>query len=132
MSEGIWQANNFSCPPNAICAMPFFWGGSQNTLIHKLNIDENNIEYQDSALVPGAPLNQYSMDEHDENFRIITSAWSPERSTGLYILDKNLELTSSLTDLAPGETFRSSRFIGDKLFLVTFEQIDPLFAIDLS
>jgi inhibitor of cysteine peptidase len=64
MSEGIWQANDFSCPRGAICAMPFFWGGSQNTLIHKLNIDENNIEYQNSALVPGAPLNQYSMDEY--------------------------------------------------------------------
>jgi len=64
MTEGIWQADNFSCPPNARCAMPFFWGGSQNTLIHKLNIDESKIAYQDSTLVPGAPLNQYSMDEY--------------------------------------------------------------------
>jgi inhibitor of cysteine peptidase len=47
-------------------------------------------------------------------------------------LDEDLESVSNLTNLAPGETFRSSRFIGDKLFLVTFEQIDPLFAIDLS
>ena len=72
------------------------------------------------------------MDEKDDHFRIITSQWMPERSTGLYILDDNLELVSSLTELAPGETFQSSRFIGDKLYLVTFEQIDPLFAIDLS
>jgi uncharacterized secreted protein with C-terminal beta-propeller domain len=50
----------------------------------------------------------------------------------LYVLDENLDSVSNLTDLAPGETFQSSRFIGDKLFLVTFEQIDPLFAIDLS
>jgi uncharacterized secreted protein with C-terminal beta-propeller domain len=132
MTEGIWQANNFSCPPNARCAMPFFWGGSQNTLIHKLNVSQSSVKYQDSALVPGAPLNQYSMDEYRGNFRIITSAWSPERSTGLYVLDENLDRLSSLTELAPGETFQSSRFIGDKLFLVTFEQIDPLFAIDLS
>jgi inhibitor of cysteine peptidase len=132
MTEGIWQADNFSCPRGAMCAMPFFWGGSQNTLIHKLNIDESDISYQDSALVPGSPLNQYSMDEYEWNFRIITSQWSPERSTGLYILDEDLESVSNLTNLAPGETFRSSRFIGDKLFLVTFEQIDPLFAIDLS
>ncbi len=132
MTEGIWQQDNFSCPPNALCAMPFFWGGSQNTLIHKLNIDKQNISYQDSALIPWAPLNQYSMDEYEDNFRIITSQWQPERSTGLYVLDKDLNSVSSLTNLAPGETFQSSRFIGDKLFLVTFEQIDPLFAIDLS
>jgi len=132
LTEGIWQQDNYSCPPNALCAMPFFWGGTQNTLVHKLGIDGMQVDYQDSALVPGAPLNQYSMDEYEGDFRIITSQWSPERSTGLYILDENLEKISDLTNLAPGETFQSSRFIGDKLFLVTFEQIDPLFAIDLS
>lgn len=132
MTEWIWSANNYDCPPNALCAMPFFWGGTQNTLVHKLNIDNQNIAYQNSALVPWAPLNQYSMDEYNGNFRIITSQWSPERSTGLYVLDADLESVSSLTNLAPGEIFQSSRFIWDKLFLVTFEQIDPLFAIDLS
>lgn len=132
MTEGIWSANNYDCPPNAMCAMPFFWWGTQNTLVHKLNIDDQNISYHDSALIPGAPLNQYSMDEYNWNFRIITSTWAPERSTWLYVLDNNLEMVSSLTELAPGETFQSSRFIWDKLFLVTFEQIDPLFAIDLS
>ncbi|MDA9129476.1 beta-propeller domain-containing protein, partial [Candidatus Gracilibacteria bacterium] len=132
MTEGIYEPNNFRCPINAICAMPFFWGGTQNTLIHKLNIDKDSVSYQDTGLVPGAPLNQYSMDEFEGKFRIITSQWQPERSTGLYILDENLEKISDLTNLAPGETFQSSRFMGDKLFLVTFEQIDPLFAIDLS
>jgi len=132
MTESIWQTDNFSCPPNARCAMPFFWWGSQNTLVHKLSIDNQVIEYRDSAIVPGAPLNQYSMDEHEWDFRIITSTWSPERSTWLYVLDEDLENISSLTNLAPWETFQSSRFMWDKLFLVTFEQIDPLFAIDLT
>ena len=132
MTEGIWQPYDFSCPADALCAAPFFWGGSQNTLVHKLNINKDDISYQDSAMIPGSPLNQYSMDEYDDHFRIITSQWSPERSTGLYILDDDMELKSSLTNLAPGETFQSSRFIGEKLFLVTFEQIDPLFAIDVS
>ena len=132
MTEGIWQPEPFYCPEDALCARPFFWGGSQNTLIHKLNFDKQEMSYQDSTLVPWAPLNQYSMDEYKGNFRIITSEWSPERSTGLYILDEDLHKLSSLTNLAPGETFQSSRFIGDKLFLVTFEQVDPLFAIDVS
>lgn len=101
LTEGIWQPGNFSCPRDAICAMPFFWGGTQNTLIHKMNVEKDSISYQDSALVPGSPLNQYSMDEHDGNFRIITSQWSPEQSTGLYILDENLENISNLTNLAP-------------------------------
>ncbi len=132
MTEGIWQADNYSCPADALCAMPFFWGGTQNTLIHKLNIDKEKISYQDTTLVPGSPLTQYSMDEYNGNFRIITTQWSPERSTGLYILDKDLKKIGDLTSIAPGENFQSSRFIGNKLFLVTFKQIDPLFAIDVS
>ncbi len=132
LTEWIYQQNNFTCPPNALCAVWSFWGGTQNTLIHKLSIDGSDLTYQQTWIVPWSPLNQYSMDEYDDHFRIITSQWRPERSTWVYIFDENLELASSLTELAPGETFQSSRFIGDKLYLVTFEQIDPLFAIDLS
>lgn len=137
LTEWLWQENNFSCPPDALCALPFFWGWTQNTLIHKLNITGKKVSYQDSAIVPGSPLNQYSMDEYEGDFRIITSGLrydvkGGERSTGLYVLDKDLKNVAKLTDLAPWEVFQSSRFIGDKLFLVTFEQIDPLFAIDLA
>ena len=72
------------------------------------------------------------MDEHDGYFRIITQNYYPERSSSLYILDEDLQLTGQLTDLWKTEDFKSSRFIGDKLFLVTFEQVDPFFAIDVS
>ncbi len=41
-------------------------------------------------------------------------------------------MIGSLTGIAPGENFQSARFIGDRLYLVTFQQIDPLFVIDLS
>lgn len=41
-------------------------------------------------------------------------------------------MVGSLTTIAPGENFQSSRFIGNRLYLVTFEQIDPLFVIDLA
>ena len=89
------------------------------------------MSYQDTALIPGSPLTQYSMDEYQGNFRIITSQWSPKRSTSLFVLDAGLKKLSSLENLAPDESFQSSRFIGDKLFLVTFEQIDPFFVVDV-
>ena len=91
-----------------------------------------SVSYKDTGIVSGRPLTQYSMDEHEGNFRIITSEWMSEPSTSLHILSPNLEKLSSLTDLAPGESFQGSRFIGEKLFLVTFEQIDPLFVIDVA
>jgi uncharacterized secreted protein with C-terminal beta-propeller domain len=37
-----------------------------------------------------------------------------------------------LLNIEPGEEFKSSRYMGDKLYLVTFERTDPLFVIDLE
>ncbi|MCB1258568.1 MAG: beta-propeller domain-containing protein, partial [Microthrixaceae bacterium] len=55
---------------------------------------------------------------------------SSTRLTTLGIADmKELGVVSGL---APGETVRSSRFIGPMAYVVTFRQTDPLFAIDVS
>ncbi len=132
LTESIYEPNNFRCPVWANCIMPFYYWWTNNTLIHKMSINWKNIKYKDSTIIPGQPLNQYSMDEKDTNFRIITTEWQPKRSTWLYILDKDLKLVSNLKWIGKWENFQSSRFIWDKLFLVTFKQIDPLFAIDLS
>src|SRR5262249_45754466 len=35
-------------------------------------------------------------------------------------------------DLSPGESVKSARFVGDKGYVTTFRQIDPLFVIDLA
>lgn len=44
----------------------------------------------------------------------------------------SLRVIGELEDLAPGEDIYAARFIGTRGFLVTFEKIDPLFAIDLT
>lgn len=43
-----------------------------------------------------------------------------------------LKTLGSIMDIAPGERIYSARFLGNRGFLVTFEQIDPLFTIDLA
>jgi uncharacterized secreted protein with C-terminal beta-propeller domain len=44
----------------------------------------------------------------------------------------DLNIVGSLEGLAPGETIYSARFMGERGYLVTFRQVDPLFVIDLS
>ena len=136
LTDRMYNSYNYKCPANAKCIMPYYYGWTTNTLIHKINISGNSLKYETSNIIPWSPLNQYSMDEKDWKFRIITniSSWGPERKqyTSLYILDKNLEKYSSLEGLWKWERFQSSRFMWDKLYLVTFKQVDPLFAIDLS
>lgn len=124
---------DFRCAPGMFCIMPYYYQG-QNTLIHKLAIKGDTTSYVASTIVPGSPLSQYSMDEDSTtgNFRVVTSHSYPNQSTELFILDPKLQVLGKLQNIGKDENFQSSRFIGNRLYLVTFKQIDPLFTIDLS
>jgi inhibitor of cysteine peptidase len=107
------------------------------TVIHKIGLDKGNFKYVANSEVPGYLLNQFSMDESGNRFRIATTSESFSRSgsapsSNVFVLDENLNLVGSLTKIAPDERIYSARFMDDKLFLVTFKQIDPFFVIDLS
>ena len=118
------------------CSLKWCYGSwyyrDENTIVHKFNL-EKSVQYQDSTIIPGTPLNQYSMDEDDEwNFRILTTTRYNQRATHLSILDKDMKLKWNLMDIEPGENFKSSRYIWDKLYLVTYQSIDPLFVVDME
>ena len=111
---------------------------NRKTIIHKISIDEDKIEYVAKGVVPGRLLNQFSMDESGDRFRVATTIEyyiqheGTIRSNAVYVLDEQLNIVGELEDIAPDESIFSSRFMGDRLYLVTFEQIDPFFVIDLS
>ena len=111
---------------------------SRKTIIHKILLDEKNLEYSAKGSVPGHLLNQFSMDEHNGKFRIATTNefYSPHegdvRYNAVYVLDENLKTVGSLDRIALDESIFSARFMGERLYLVTFERIDPFFVIDLS
>lgn len=114
-----------------------FLKSSTRTVIHKISIDKENLEYFGKGEVPGYLLNQFSMDESGDRFRIATTSSYNGRFTSfthnnVYVLDENLKQVGGLENIAPDETIYSARFMGDKLYLVTFERIDPFFVIDLS
>ena len=109
----------------------------QKTVIHKINIEDGRIDYDTSGEVPGHLLNQFSMDEFDGDLRVATTTniWAGRRSTmfnNVYVMDDKLDIIGRLERLAEGESIYSARFVGDRLYMVTFERIDPLFVIDLS
>jgi len=112
------------------------WGGYvgdfQKTSVHRIHIAGNNMTYVASGEFPGMVLNQFSMDEYDGYFRVATTTREGTSRNHIYILDMALNITGSLEDLAPGETIYSARFMGERGYLVTFKQVDPLFVIDLK
>lgn len=180
----------------------------RKTVIHKIKIDNGEIEYDSRGEVPGYLLNQFSMDEFDGYLRVATTMefygrvpilmegvgvrgsagststtavetiaisgkavadqpvskimesndtedyWTEEKMAeakpmpmgriappieskynmynNVYVLDDNMKIVGQLEALAPDERIYSTRFIGDRLYMVTFKRIDPLFVIDLS
>ncbi|MEM5807208.1 MAG: beta-propeller domain-containing protein, partial [Candidatus Aenigmatarchaeota archaeon] len=104
----------------------------EKTIINKFSLNGLNIELKAKAEVPGHILNQFSMDEYNGKFRIATTSGFTEEENNVYVFDKNMNIISKLEGIATSERIYSSRFIGDKLYLVTFKQIDPFFVIDLS
>ena len=111
---------------------------SIKTAIHKIALDGIDLKYSEKGSVPGTLLNQFSMDEHDRKLRVATTNeyHSPRdgniRYNAVYVLDENLNIVGSLDRIAQNESIFSARFMGERLYLVTFERIDPFFVIDLS
>ena len=111
---------------------------TRKTVIHKISIDEEKIEYVAKGEVPGRLLNQFSMDQNGDRFRVATTTEiytqyeGTIRSNAVYVLDEQLNIVGELEEIAPEESIFSARFMGDRLYLVTFQQIDPFFVIDLS
>ena len=111
---------------------------TRKTIIHKISIDEDKIEYVAKGSVPGRLLNQFSMDENGDRFRVATTTeyyiqhQGTVRANAVYVLDEQLNIVGELDEIAPDESIFSARFMGDRLYLVTFQQIDPFFVIDLS
>jgi uncharacterized secreted protein with C-terminal beta-propeller domain len=104
--------------------------GGGNTTVHKVDMNDGQMDYFCTAEVPGMILNQFSMDEHAGNFRIATQLGN--EGSNVYVLNEAFYLIGSLEGIAPGEKMHSARFMGDRCYLVTFKKIDPFFVIDLS
>lgn len=124
-----------------------------STVIYKFNLDNSKITLTAKGEVEGFINNQFSMDEYDGNLRIattyfikneneqntkeidgltMTSIAENDYSNRLYVLDENLKEIGRIDDLAKDEKIYSVRFMGKIGYIVTFQQVDPLFVIDLS
>lgn len=106
-------------------------GGSNSTHIAKFELDGTSIGYAGSGVVKGSLLNQFSMDEHKGNLRVATTDWNP-RANHLFVLDADMNICGSVQGYAPEERIYSARFMGDRGYVVTFRETDPLFVFDLS
>lgn len=120
------------------------------TVIHKFSINNGNPEYVASGRVPGTFWGDpaFLMGEHEGNLTLITTVDNGGfedrfqhrltilgESTEEFVLDVLGQIPNATRNAVigkPNEQIFASRIVGDRAFVVTFAQIDPVYVIDLS
>jgi hypothetical protein len=116
------------------------WGGGSSddgtTQLHAFALDGDTAAYVGSGEVEGTVRDRWSMDAVDGTLRV---AAGPSSETGnsnsivtLKEEDGELVPLGRVDKLGVNEQIMSVRWFDDLAILVTFRQVDPLYAIDLS
>lgn len=135
-------------------------GSSEQTIIHRFDLQGNDTSYVASGAVAGTIHDQFSLDERNGVIRVSTTeqnfgtfpnqtptpAMAPvaltppplrppsgpvNRVVTLGTEGESLVQLGSTDDFGLNESVYSTRFIGDLGYVVTFRQIDPLVVVDL-
>lgn len=114
----------------------------EDTTIHRFDTaDAATTTYSSSGDVDGRIINEWSFSEHEGYLRVATTegnSWETgggESESSITVLaesDGRLEQVGKVGGLGPGEEIFGVRFVEDMGYVVTFEQTDPLYTVDLS
>ena len=132
----------------------WFWGHDdlmESTNIHTFDISQpGETTYAGSGRVDGTILDQFSISEYEGVVRVATTTgqwgrWWMQNPAPMenhvITLSHALDVDTGKTRLlemgrvdgiAYNETIWSARFVEDRAYIVTFENMDPLWTIDLS
>lgn len=104
-----------------------------DTQIFRISL-ENEIEFVAEGKVEGIINDQFSLNEKDGYLRIATTSMNDKNQdvNNLFVLDSNLKKVGEVTGFAKDESIKSVNYIGDMAYVITYEQTDPLFVIDVS
>jgi inhibitor of cysteine peptidase len=110
---------------------------AQNSTVLRVSYSTGIVAVAKAGVVPGTVLNQFSLDEFNGYFRVATSRFAminglATMSDDVYVMDANMNQVSALKNIAPGENIYAVRFVGAMGYVVTYQQIDPLFVISFK
>jgi uncharacterized secreted protein with C-terminal beta-propeller domain len=138
------------------------WIHGERTDVQRFDITGTAPRFIASGSFAGHLLNQFSADDHGDFLRVAVTKttheppandapvtvgspdvvvslpfmpWTMNRSNAVYVLatqGDTLAVVGSVENIAPGESIMSARFVGETAYMVTFEQVDPLYVVDLS
>jgi hypothetical protein len=140
--QAIYTPSSFSSPTSGL---------TYSTDVHQFQLDTNGFAFRGSGVADGAiggsgsARSTWRFNEHEGRFRIITAM--PRLGSAqsrLTIMEPSLETTSFLRTVStlpnkvrntpigkPNEELYGTRFLGNRLYAVTFRRVDPLYVVDL-
>lgn len=103
------------------------------TDIYKVSLNDG-ITFTAHTSVNGWIDSRYSLDEKDGCLRVAATIEDEKdnKTNALYILDSELKEVGKVTGIAKDEEIKAVRYVGDVAYVITYEETDPLFVIDLS
>ena len=125
----------------------WFWAQpdlDEATNLHWFDLDGLDVVHRASGRVDGIVQDQFGIDVHGDELRVATTTgtwgrwWVDDPSPMMNHLVVFEEVAGVLVEsgragpMAEGERIWSARFTDERAYIVTFEQIDPLWIIDLS
>lgn len=136
-----WSGNIYCSGANLYTA-----SGYDSTKITRFSLKSGIIAVEAECEIDGFIKDQFSMSEYNGYFRVAATVdkWEESFSEGVasysriginscvYVLDMELKLVGKTDSFGENETIKSVSFSGDTVYVVTYEQTDPLFSIDLS
>ena len=113
---------------------------SNKTLIHKIIIDENVIDYYALGSVEGRLFdNNYSLIEKDNHVYVASYGDSRLNNDGelryyssIYILNEKLKDVGKMENLNSGEDIFGVRFIGNRAYIISSEEGGSVFVLNLE
>ena len=111
-------------------------GGDGRSRIYAFELDGTDATYTASGVVDGVIADRWAMDEYDDVLRV---AVGPSQETGNFNSvvtlredGDELEEIGRVDKLGVNEDIKSVRWFDGLAIVVTFRQVDPLYAIDLT
>lgn len=142
------NAYGFYMSSNALYITQAEWNQQSNetTHIYKFSLSGEGPSYRGEGSAEGSPTGNYnfSISEHEDVLRLATVSWNElgpvnELHTFAESANGDLEALATLPNSEhpeslgkAGETIQGIRFVGDRAYVVTFLQTDPLYVVDLS
>ncbi len=122
------------------------------TDVHQFSLTEDGVEYAGTGIVPGFLSHSgvgpsFAFSEHKNHLRVVTTSSymfgdQDHRLTVLRLAGEEAKVLPVVGFVPndqrpqplgkPGEFLYGLRFLGDRLYAVTFKSIDPLYVVDLS